>query len=266
MKLKAPDFLSDLYRDLRDRKLLVPVIALVVALVVVPVTLSKPADVVPPPAAAGVSGEAAATESAVLAEGVSVRDYRERLEGLTSRNPFRQGVIPLPKSTGLNDTSGELSEGAPGAGGISGAEPAASAVGASGGSEPSQTTSSAPQPPRIEPRFFTRRIDVTVGPVGAAVERDGIKQLSMLPSKSKPVVAFLGVTEHGDRAVFGVSPDVTEVRGDGKCTPGLASCAYLVLEVGDDARLDYAPDANTYRLKLRKIRNVSLKGPPALQP
>ncbi len=88
-KIQPPQFLSDLYRDLRDRRMLLPVAALIIAIAVVPIGLAKstPEAVPPPPIAEGGQG---AAEPAVLASEVGVRDYKKRLEQLKSSNPFEQ--------------------------------------------------------------------------------------------------------------------------------------------------------------------------------
>ena len=72
-KLQAPPFLDNLYRDMRDRRLLVPALALLVALIAVPLALSSSSATtapppVPPAAASSGAGHEAATSPAVLAE------------------------------------------------------------------------------------------------------------------------------------------------------------------------------------------------------
>jgi len=283
MNLRPPKMLADLYGDLRDRHLLIPVVALLAALVAVPVLLAKSPEPAPPPAAAALAGDdATATEAAVVTREVSIRDYKERLDQLRSKNPFRQDDIPLPSGTGLEATDPGGDDALSGDDGATGAatpstgaatEPigAPGGSGTSGGSTPSGTGGNQPTtqpapPPVIEPRYFTRRIDVTVGPEGNVRRRDGVKQLTLLPRDAKPVVAFLGVTESGTSAVFAVSGDVTAVSGDGRCVPDPANCAYLVLAEGEEARFEYSPDGLTYRLVLRKVRSVQLKSEPGLDP
>ncbi len=52
--LQAPDFLTDLYRDMRDRRLLIPALALIVTALAIPVLLkTDPPAPVPAPSAAG---------------------------------------------------------------------------------------------------------------------------------------------------------------------------------------------------------------------
>ena len=64
---EPPKFLANVYRDLRDRHLLIPALGLLAAIVAVPFLLGKSSrsDTSPPPAA--VSTEASATQPAVLA-------------------------------------------------------------------------------------------------------------------------------------------------------------------------------------------------------
>ena len=101
--VQTPQLLTDLYRDLRDRRLLVPALVLVVALIAVPVALSSSSATTAPPAPAPAatadgSEEEAATSPAVLTEELGVTDYRKRLEQLQGNNPFQQ-QFALPEVT-----------------------------------------------------------------------------------------------------------------------------------------------------------------------
>jgi len=291
MKMKPPQLLVDVFRDLRDRRLLIPAAALLVALVAVPALLSQssgpaPTELAP---AGEVALESAATEPAVLAETVTVRDYKDRLHELKSKNPFsEQFAVPgptggklvgdpvdsgggdsvatggSPLGSGSLDTSSSTSD-------ISSATSTSSAP-ASSPSSSGSNGSSGPggngggdnaEPPPIT-RFVTHRIDVLVGPAGDAKAQDNVKQLRLLPSNSKPVVAFLGASENGDQAVFLVSDDVAAVNGGGHCFPNGGNCQYLTMKEGDDATFDYTPDSKTYRLKLKRIRDVELKDAPGV--
>ncbi|MGI9021177.1 MAG: hypothetical protein ACR2G3_10755 [Solirubrobacterales bacterium] len=281
MSIQPPQFLVDVFRDLRDRRLLIPAGALLVALVAVPMLLSRSEAPAPPPLAevADATAVGAATEPAVLAENVTVRDYERRLDDLKEKNPFtEQFQVPPSDGGGLAGDGGGLAGsglgGAQASGGgdesPSGGGPIASdsdsAINPSDVQPTSSppTSSSPPKPPRIETRYFTWRIDVLTGPVGSAVERNGVGQLSLLPSKSKPVVVFLGITQSGKDAVFAVSNDATTIDTTGSCEPSPANCAYVVLERGQGATFDYAPDGVTYRLALKGIKRVPISKPGTL--
>jgi hypothetical protein len=268
-QVRAPKFVGDLTRDLRDRHLLIPVVALLVAIVAVPVALKSSAESAPPPPpASGAELEGLATQPAVLAESETVRDYRERLDTLKSKNPFRQ-AFDAPKLSegqqieGFDDSldTGTTTGTTP---------PPTDTVDTSTGTTTSSTgstdtgsgsgTSSEPEP-QTSTRYFTYRIDVLVGPQGDERERNGIEDVALLPSSSRPVIAFLGI-ESGSKAVFSVSADVASTSGEGNCSPSASNCRYLTLREGQSRTFDYTPNGVTYRLKLRKIRTVKLGKAP----
>ena len=275
MKLHAPQFLTDVFRDLRDRRLLIPAIVLLVALIAVPVLLSRSEEPPPPPAATGaIALEGSATEPAVLADSVTVRDYRQRLGELKSKNPFSEHFTApeVGKGAGLEGLSGSPVTDLP-AGGTSVSstdngttDTISSSTTGSGTSTSTDTSPGSGHAPKPDPvtRFLTHRIDVSVGPVGAVEQRDGVEQLKLLPSNAAPVLAFLGVGEDGNRAVFLVSDDVSATSGDGACFPSPSSCQYLTMREGDERTFDYTPDGLTYKLKLRGIRDVKLKDAPGV--
>ena len=98
---------------------------------------------------------------------------------------------------------------------------------------------------------------MAVGPAGDLSQRNSVKRLVFLPGDSRPLVAFVGVSEDSKRAMFVVSHDVSAVRGDGKCFPRRSACNYLELKPGDKASLDYAPQHDRrFNLKLREIKLV----------
>jgi len=265
MKLQPPRLLLDVLRDLRDRRLLIPAVALLASLVAVPTLLSRSAPPPPPPAPeAGTDvAEAIATEPAVLTDEVSVRDYKRRLDQLKSKNPFQEhftleltdggGLAP----SGLADEPEPVASSAP-TGSVS--TTSSGSAGPTGTSSPTPAPpASEPQPPPPEVRYLAYRIDVAVGPVGAVETLDDVPQLKLLPSNDVPVVAFLGVTGNGRKAVFLVSDDVASTSGDGVCFPSAGTCSYLVMGEGDVRTFDFTPDTTTYRLKLRRINEVELK-------
>ena len=270
-KVQTPAFLNNLYRDMRDRRLLLPALALVIAVIAVPAALSSSSATTAPPPAPAASGSAheAATSPAVLTEQLGVTDYRKRLEQIKSKNPFRKHFTSVPKSAKLGivptgATSSTATTTITGTGSSSATPSATSTVPATGGSTTpaGSTTPSAPssEPPNETPKPTTeliqRRIDVKVGPQGDLQKRTGVKQLKMLPTPSTPVVVFLGTNEAGTRASFLVSTDVTAVSGDGSCLTTTSSCQFLTLKKGQVESFDYAPDTLTYKLKLLAIRDV----------
>jgi hypothetical protein len=270
-RVQTPAFLNNLYRDMRDRRLLLPALALIVALIAVPLALSR-SSATPPPAPAAESGSnrEAATSPAVLSEQLGVTNYRTRLDQLKSKNPFRKHFTALPKSATLDTvSSGGASLSATTITGAGSSTESLSSISTApattGGASSSTSTSTTPSTPDSQPSHGTpkpttevvqRRIDVKVGLQGDMQKRTGVKQLKMLPSSNKPVVVFLGTNEAGDRSSFLVSTDVTAVDGDGSCLTTTSSCQFLTLKEGQVESFDYAPDSGTYKLKLLAIRDV----------
>ena len=269
-RVQTPALLNNLYRDMRDRRLLLPALALVIAVIAVPAALSSSSATTAPPPAPVAAGSAheAATSPAVLTEQLGLTDYRKRLEQIKSKNPFRKHFTSLPKSAKLGivptGTTSSTTTTITGTGSSPAAPTATSTVPATGGSS-TPTGSSTPSAPSSEPpnetpnpttELIQRRIDVKVGPQGDLQKRSGVKQLKMLPAPSTPVVVFLGTNEAGTRASFLVSTDVTAVSGDGSCLTTTSGCQFLTLKKGQLESFDYAPDALTYKLKLLAIRDV----------
>jgi hypothetical protein len=284
---KAPRFFNDLYRDLRDRRLLLPSLALIVALIAVPVLLLKPAEPAPAPPAVAATADASEVTSAVLVDSsVDVRNYRKRLAKLKSKNPFTQhfGVAnspnvadngglsadntaappvanpngtpstPPPAPTGGGSTSTSVSSGSPTSPATTTPDTTTpdSGSGDSGGSGDTQA------PPQI--RFVAGRVDVTVGPIGEGKDIDNVKYLTFLPNDKDPIAAFVGLTTSGEnaRAVFALSSLAEVSGGDGVCAPHKpAPCQFLTLKPGEERFIKY--NDKTYRLKVRGTSVVNIK-------
>ena len=234
------------------------------------VLATEPATPPPPPPPPSTSANAAATVPAVLADSeVSVRDYRERLAELKSKNPFDQqfevaaeeeeagaaGGSPLDLGSGTTLPAGEDPGGAP--------LPAAGDTTSPAPTTTSATTDdtsgdSSPDDVKVVSELFTRRVDVQVGVQGDLRRRNGVKPMTILPNESNPVLAYLGTDEDGERAAFVISSDVSSVSGDGACVPS-PSCLFITLEEGESVTLDYDVDGQTYELRLMEIRDVKLK-------
>jgi hypothetical protein len=261
-KVETPQFLVDLYRDLRDRRLLLPSLVLVVALIAVPVGLSHSASnpAAPPSVASTTGSKPTSAEPAVLVADPSIRSYRRRLAALKSKNPF-QRHFALPK----------LHTGHPGALAPPTPAPSTPPVSTTPATPTTPTSTSTTTPttttdtvtvtkpsPRPVKHFFEYVIDVKVGLPGAMKERDDLRRLTVLPHQSNPVIVFLGQTSNGKGAAFSVSNDVASVDGDGTCIPDPSQCQYLTLKPDGQETFDYTPDGKTYGLKLLDVRRVEV--------
>lgn len=259
---RIPLFLADLYRDVRDRRLLPVVALLLVALVAVPVALSASSASPPasdPGAEVDSQVEVPETQVAVLAEAEGIRDYRKRLGKLNRRNPFRQkfqvaglsrtevedvsAVAGTAISGGHSPASGDPSTSSSTSGG-----PAGSGVAGSGSEGKPET--------ETVTKLETFRVDVRFGPTGEVKTVKDVKPLDALD----PVAVFVGVSEDGKTGLFFVASKVASVSGDGVCLAlGATGCGVLVLEGGEAARLDSSADGESYTLKLSGIKRVLLR-------
>jgi len=263
--IKAPPFLDDLYRDMRDRRLLLPALALIVAIVAVPVALSASKEPAPAPVAFVPPEGAEAVTPAVLAEQPGgIRDYRERLDELKSKNPFESAasaaaattsgdpadiiVTPTPDSAATGSTSGTTSP----------STPAETPVPSDGSAPPD--SSSGGGEPKTEIRVAVPRLDVAAGKQGDARAINDVKPGDLLPSKrNAPIAMFLGASSNLKFAHFAISDNVTEARGDGRCRPRPNDCEFLRLSEGEKRTFVYGEDGDRYTLKVTDIREELIR-------
>ena len=293
--IRPPQFLNDVYRDLRDRHLLLPAIALVVALIAVPVLLKSKDEPVPQAAVVVDRGSDSELTAAVLADNsVSVRNYKKRLAALKSTNPFKPAF-----------QGGDSSSGGDGAGGGSSTPTAGTTAAAGGGTgtidyptetgtpddlsinDGTQNTTGdettvddttvdetggngnggngnggnqpSSQDVEVVNHLVTRRVDVMIGLQGNPKLHENVKPMTILPDAEAPVVAYLGTDEKGKRAAFVVAKGATLAGGTAACVPAPENCLYITLQKGETATLDFGTDGQTYDLRLLQIRDVELK-------
>lgn len=250
--IQSPEMLNDLYRDLRDRRLLPLVIVLVVGMAVVPIALSSSPEAAPPtptlpPASATLKSNAPAEQIVVADPGL--RDYKRRLKGDETVDPFVQKFL-----SGGGDSTAETAA-ADAGGGVSSATSA----------PPTDTTSTVPGSPtgggtttvqtevRTDNKVVFYRLKVRTGPVGGEMKiKDGVGPSAQLPNGSVPALVFLGANFNGDldaqRAYFLVSNGVSSISGDGVCGLG-DPCQLVSVKPGQYVDLVWV-DGQTYRVKL----------------
>lgn len=268
-ELKPPDFLADLYYDLRDRRLL-PVIALVVvAIAAVPFLLGEggesPHIAAPDPEVADAGGGVGDGAQLTVVESTpGLRDYRKRLRG-TPTNPFVQRYTGVPSTSQLESTG---TGGGSDAAASSGDEPTVSPE--SGGAPPASTGGggSTPASPDTEDgddpdkSFYAYRPNVRFGIAGTD-DLPLYEHLSLgkLLPKDHPVLVFIGASEDGERVAFDLSREVTGVRGPGKCVGGKDDCGLLILRAGQAVDLSTDTSGRTFRLHVIRIEFVEVERP-----
>lgn len=265
--LKVPDFLLDLYYDLRERHLLPLVALLAVAIVAVPIALSQSSD-------SGASEEEVAAAIASVANphsGVLVakstpglREFNRRLDHLHAKDPFR-----LQTSGGGESTAAETGEGEAAPSEFSGSSPEVP-------SEASPPSSTAPSEGGAEPTpgpgnltYYSYAVDVRVvtggsqeggsggGSSGQSTVRRNLPELTMLPSRDTPAAIYMGSTKDGKKALMLISSDVQAIFGDGKCVLGSDSCELLAMEPGLPETFVYGGAGRTFKIELLKIHLVT---------
>jgi hypothetical protein len=261
--LKVPDFVLDVYYDLKERHLLPLVAILLVALVALPIVLNKSSgsEEAEESAAIATPSAAASTSSLVVAQAApGLRDYRRRLSGHTAADPFVQrfsGVgeggetasgIPSEATTEASTEAGGSTSGEPSGG--SGTETSPAPTG-EGNGEPSSSG---------HLKYYSWTIDVRVTPVSSgkgkskATTRQDLPEMTMLPSKSVPALTFVGVTKDEKNAIMLVSDKVTGIFGDATCTVGSEACQLIALEPEIPETIVYGADSRTYRIELLKVK------------
>ncbi len=247
-------FFKGIINELREKRLWPVAVALLAALVAIPVFLSKSPGSkalaqIPLP-----SGTAP-NPTALPAVSVSTATVHSRLTG-TARDPFAQQKLSSSKSSsssgtsgsgsstgsgstssslsGSNGTSGPTGGGSTTAGG-SGGSTSPGGSGSGGGSpspSPSPNPIPTPKPKPVTPGLSsTETYQVTLAmttPTGDLDTTNSVERLSVLPSQKQPLMIELGVLKGGHRVLFLLRPG-TVVSGPGTCTPGPIDCEILSL-------------------------------------
>jgi hypothetical protein len=253
-------FVLDLWHDLKQKRLWPVAAAMLAAIAVVPILLSKPVVDAgePAPAPAADTGRAAQIPLVDL-EAIPASS---NLETFTAQNPF----IPnkdMPKPS--------VSAGAP-SGGSSGGS--AASAGAGAGSGDSGSTGS-PTPGSGDPgsgssqgggeQYFSFEVDLEFGPVGDEKKHKGVQALTVLPDEENPVVMFMGAKDDGKRALFMVLDPGLEASGEGKCEPSKDECGFFELTVNDrnDEMLLDSSRGQDYSVQLTRVTRVEIDEPAA---
>ena len=278
-EMKVPPFFSDLYADLRDRRLLPLVALILVAIVATPILLaggSEEPEPVPGPSTVAPGGAQAAQSLTVVKAEPGLRNYKKRLAHRSPTNPFKQrfaGPTGLKEAqlnsepttsstadststtTGTTETfESDSTATAPsgGGGGSSGG------TGTGGGSNNLDIPSDA--------TFFTLEVtlqitrietkpDGTVDKKGPTVYKD-VRAPAPLPGEKTPVITYLGMGSENRVPMFLVSREVSGIYGEAKCIAGAGTCELLVLEEGFPVTFVYGDNGVRYKINLVKAEPV----------
>lgn len=285
-ELKVPDFLHDLFHDLKERHLLPLVALLIVAMIGAPIyfkssTKSEPEAAAPAPGTTAATSTAAADgETLVVARSEpGLRDYRRRLKKYHALDPFEGRGGEEASTAAAEASASEVSTTtvAPAEATVVGEEtggvaeaPVESSPYESGSFESGPVESSPSGGGKTRTRYASASIDVRIVSVpphsGEAKEekqakrakpqaqvRRNLPELTMLPARKTPAATFMGLSSDGKKALFLISSDVQSIFGEGKCVIGSQTCQLLALEPNLPETFVYGPQERTYRIELLKI-------------
>jgi hypothetical protein len=248
----------DIWADLRERRLWPVAVALLVALVAVPVVLVKPAEETPSQAAtstsAAGSGNPLAKQSLVKAFEAKPLVAISKLDQFSAKDPFKpiEQLKPLTASNVVAVTGN-------GAGATSGGATTPSGASTpSGGNQTSTPGTGGGQggttPKPTTPKKYTYVVDLTFRAGKDSQRYQSFNRLGMLPSQASPLLVYLGVDGTASQAAFLVDSTLT-ASGEGQCRPSTTSCGVVYLKPGEKETFDDG-HGHSYELVLDQIRKV----------
>ena len=280
--LKLPGFVTDLYYDLRDRRLL-PLVALVlVAIVAVPFLLAggsepKPVPVGPKPKVTGTN----ASQLTVVRATPGLRDYRKRLRGRTPTDPFKQraaasnlsaaqlgtegnngfesGEVTSTTSTTTSSGVTVTKETTKSSGGetTKTTQTESKTQGGEGGGE---SGSGGQQSEQLT--LYSFAIDVKITrteedpeahkKTTKAQTRSEILPPAPLPGQKEQAVTYMGINPSTGQPLLLVSDAVSAVFGEAKCLSGESKCQLLEVETG--MPMTFVLGAGSVRIKINILK------------
>jgi hypothetical protein len=252
---------TNIWRQLVQRRLWPVAIVLVVALAAVPLTLAKDPEPQPPAPLAQVDTKSELATTPIVAPATpSDRAKRRRVLG-TKKNPFA-----VPKATAAQTAGPGTSNGpgmsVPDVPASKGPDTPAAVTAPDAGGSPSfgggGTTPPAadPTPAPARKRYQAEELTVRFGG-GDDMSRMSVKKLEPVPVGEEPLVLYLGVADGGKSAVFLIDSSV-EADGDGECMPDPNTCETVHVREGETEFFDVVDDAGTtvsqYQLDLVDIK------------
>jgi hypothetical protein len=257
-------FFKNVLTDLIEKRLWPVAIALVAALVAVPIVLGGSSD----PSGTSVAGVTPATAPGSGTSQAEVVSLEEAAAGKVQRkgalkNPFVQHHQPKvvtatteASSAAPPSTSSSASQSAGSTGSSN-----ASTGGTSDTPAPSDTTDTTPKTDDKADvkKSTTFRVAFAFGEEGAMRTYNNVARLTPLPSSDNPFFVYLGLAEDGKSAIFLIS-GAAETSGDGKCMPSADDCQQIALKAGDTEFLDVASGtAGTveYTLTVKAIKKTT---------
>lgn len=250
-------FVRNILSDLVQKRLWPVAVALVVALVAVPVLLGRDSSsqtTTPTPENATGASTPKTSMAAVKVDADSSTAARNR--GGDVRNPFKGPKTPTAQTATATPTSSspspttQTSTGSTGSTGST--TPTHSAPTAPATSATTTTPVTKPTPvtaPATDP-LAAYRVSLSFGRIAHVKTSDDVARLTPLPSTKHPVVLFLGVLSDGKTSVFLVGTE-TLATGDGACRLIANACKTIELKPGEAETFATKVGGTTVRYAIR---------------
>jgi len=263
--LKVPPFLSDLFGDLRDRRLLPLVALLLVGIVAAPILLkdgpSEPEAPVPSPLGGAPAPSTGGTLTVVKAQ-PGLRNYKKRLTHRSPTNPFKQQFTgpdlegselneQTSATTTENSTTSETTVIVP-----SSSEGSPSSGGDANGNGIRDGLIFYTFVAKIQVTRTETKPDGSVEKTGPTVH-DKVKPPSPLPGEKAPVVTYMGLGTDAHIPLFMISPEVTAVFGEGECVSGTKTCQVIALEPGFPETFVFGANDVRYKINVIKVEPLA---------
>jgi hypothetical protein len=284
--------MRSLRRDLLERRLWPIVVLIIAAIVAVPFVLHGPrgqAAIAPPPVA---TGSPQPTTSGTRHRAVDTHAVTAPTS--RTRDPFQEGDVQRTTvhetTTATTSTTTPTSQSPPRSSVTT--TPAATAAAtttapapttAATTTAPATTTPVTSKPPAVRTPTVTKprvaaetapsrtrtwdvySVDLRIGAPGHPVTHRDIARLTPLPSERAPQAMYMGVTDHGRRAVFALGAGV-EVRAIGAnhshravCTPSRVDCALVVIPADASIALRYVSSTGPQHTLLLRLRRITTR-------
>ena len=254
-------FLLDLWHDLREKRLAPVAVVLALALVAVPVVLSKPAKTTSPAPISVRTAPDPRDLKALASVKLDATDAQRgsSLDTFDPSDPFRPPAKVTKKKKDQTDAASSVTSSqssattaSPSTGNTSGGAPSSGGgTGFGGGGETGSPGGGTPPAPSVQYRYV---VDVTLSSNGRTRRIKGLERLDMLPNENNPLLLFLGVSANAGNAVFLVDSTL-KAAGEGTCKPKPSECAFLYIGAGSEHAFTN-DNGDSYELRIDEIRKV----------
>jgi hypothetical protein len=248
-------FLRRMVSELREKRLWPAAVALLVAIVAVPMALSKSSAATPvaqaprstPPPLPGTSLPALNVQSTPAQSRLtgSARDPFSQQRTGTSSNTSQPAVTAVASASAAVATAAKAAGIANGGTGSSTSATTTTSTTTTSTTTPTTITPNAKPTPTTTALSATQSYHVTLAVTnssGGLDTVDPLERLSVVPSEQQPMLVELGVLKGGHRVLFVVQRG-TVVNGPGICTPGPIDCE--ILSLGQDQTEAVAVQSST---------------------